>query len=423
MARVWRVSVRLSVAPHRPHLSTIRPEALTGSWTALVPRLNPNTLPLPTVWPRAEPARVGRCVLLALLAHVWLVLTLGNAPGGTARPGEGVWGAVNVTLRGPATPAALDLPTPPEPAVATGPVGLAETPRWGGAVRSQTAPEPLPEAGAAQLGTWSPLPAPATAEPALSPLPRAPALQPVLPAGPLPEPGRVVEARAAAPLPTPPVERSLASSLARPAAPVAAVPAAALPSTADPAPVLGRLPELSAPAAAPLRAPREAPPPTVAPVAALPATAAPAAPVLLAETPAAALKSLVAAPQPAAVLPPAVAAPMAAPMAAPAAAAVGTTDAGTRLGHDVAGAPALAASAPPRLNLQLARPRGGEISRGMAGGVLAVLPRPPEVDDKLGQQIAKTAKADCRSAYAGAGLLAVVPLAAEALRKDGSCRW
>jgi hypothetical protein len=101
----------------------------------------------------------------------------------------------------------------------------------------------------------------------------------------------------------------------------------------------------------------------------------------------------------------------------------GTADAGTRLGHDVAGAPALPASAPARLNLQLARPRGGELSRGLGGGVLAVLPRPPEVEDKLGQQIAKTAKADCRSAYAGAGLLAVVPLALEAVRKDGGCKW
>jgi hypothetical protein len=98
-------------------------------------------------------------------------------------------------------------------------------------------------------------------------------------------------------------------------------------------------------------------------------------------------------------------------------------DAGTRLGHDVAGAPALPASAPPRLNLQLARPRGGELSRGLGGGVLAVLPRLPEVDTKLGQEIAKTAKPDCREAYAGAGLLAVVPLAVEALRKDSSCKW
>jgi hypothetical protein len=424
--------------------------------------VNPNTLLLPTVWPRAEPTTVARCVLLALLAHVWLVLTLGNAPGGTAQPGEGVWGAVNVTLRGPATTGAVDLPTPPEPAVATGPVGLAETPRWGGAVRSQTTPEAPPEPGAAQLGQWAsmpaPAPAPAAAEPALTPLPRAPLLQPAFPAGPLPEPGRVVEERAVAP----PPERTLASSLTRPLAPSAPV-APALSAMAPITPLPSRLPELAAPAAAPLMAPRAAPPPSTAPVAALPSTQPAAAPVVVAGPAPPALSSLVTPVAPAAALPPASpvppatasalspsitppipAAPALAPAMAPTVAAAsvlppapspvatglpsggaptGLADAGTRLGHDVAGAPALAASAPPRLNLQLARPRGGEISRGLGGGVLAVLPRPPELDDKLGQQIAKTAKVDCRSAYAGAGLLAVVPLVAEALRKDANCKW
>jgi Meckel syndrome type 1 protein len=404
--------------------------------------VNPNTLLLPTVWPRAEPTTVARCVLLAMLAHVWLVLTLGNAPGGTAQPGEGVWGAVNVTLRGPATPGAVDLPTPPEPAVATGPVGLAETPRWGGAVRSQTAPEVPPEPGAAQLGRWAPLPAPApAAEPALTPLPRAPVLQPAFPAGPLPEPGRVLEERAV----PPPPERTMASSLTRPLAPTAPL-APALSAMAPIAPLPGRLPDLAAPAAAPLMAPRAAPPPPTAPVAALPSTQPAAAPVVVTGPAPPALSSLVApvAPvAPAVALSPAVPAAAAAvaapavaaasvlpPAASPVTAALpsggapaGLADAGTRLGHDVAGAPALPASAPPRLNLQLARQRGGEISRGLGGGVLAVLPRPPEVDDKLGQQIAKTAKVDCRSAYAGAGVLAVVPLVAESLRKDSSCKW
>ncbi len=416
----WGAAVRRDGTPTTVPERTIRPEAV-----------NPNTLLLPHVWPRAEATTVNRCVLLALLAHVWLVLTLGNAPGGTAQPGEGVWGAVNVTLRGAETPGAQDAPTPPEPAVATGPVGVAETPRWGGAVRAPAASEPPPEPGAAQLGTWAPLPAPVVAEPALTPLSVAPALRSTLPAGPLPDPGRVVEERAAAP-----VERTVATRLA----PAAAADATALPS-ALPAPVLGRLPELSAPAAAPLMAPRPAPPPPAAPVAALPPAEPAALPAAVAALPAVALKSLLAAPPPVAALPQVAAAPSpvapAAPVLPPAFSAmnpvaaglpsggapVAAADAGTRLGHDVAGAPALPASAPPRLNLQLARPRGGELSRGLGGGVLAVLPRPPEVDDKLGQQIAKTAKGDCRSAYAGAGLLAVVPLVVEAVRKEGGCKW
>ena len=456
--------------------------------------MNPNTLLLPHVWPRAEPADVAHCAMLAVLVHVWLVLSLGNAPGGTARPGEGVWGAVNVTLRGPQTPGAADLPTPPKPAVATGPVGQAETPRWGGAVRAQTAPELPAEPGAAQLGDWAPLPAAAEPQPALAPPPRAPALRSTLPTGPLPEPGRVVEERAVAPLPVPvpvsmpalpttpapapalapvpvpvpvlapavatptpmpvpqpPPERSLASSLSRRAS-AAAAEAQALPTTASavPAPTLARLPDLTAPSAGPLMAPRVAPPMPSAPVAALPSTPPLAVPYAAADLPPAALKNLVAAPQSVAALPRSLAAPttvtqpVAAALLPPAVAATspinppinpltaslptgvapaGTADAGSRLGHDVAGAPALPASAPPRLNLQLARPRGGEISRGLGGGVLAVLPRPPEVDDKLGQQIAKSAKVDCRSAYAAAGLLAVVPLAVEALRKDSTCRW
>ena len=77
----------------------------------------------------------------------------------------------------------------------------------------------------------------------------------------------------------------------------------------------------------------------------------------------------------------------------------------------------------PRLNLELSRPRGGELSRGSSRGVLPVLPRPPELDDKLARDIEKAAKIDCRKAYAGAGLLAGVPLAADALGKAGGCKW
>ena len=93
------------------------------------------------------------------------------------------------------------------------------------------------------------------------------------------------------------------------------------------------------------------------------------------------------------------------------------------MGQDVATPAASTASTLPRLNLQGARPRGGELSRWRSPGALPLLPRPPEVDDKLGREIQKAAKADCRTAYSGAGLLAVVPLAVDALRKAGGCRW
>ncbi len=78
---------------------------------------------------------------------------------------------------------------------------------------------------------------------------------------------------------------------------------------------------------------------------------------------------------------------------------------------------------PPRLNLELARPRGGELSRFASPGALQLLPRPPELPDKLGREIEKAARPDCRTAHAGAGLLAVVPLAVDALRKEGGCKW
>jgi hypothetical protein len=97
-------------------------------------------------------------------------------------------------------------------------------------------------------------------------------------------------------------------------------------------------------------------------------------------------------------------------------------DAGARLGHDIATAPSAPASAP-RLNLDLVRPRGGELSRFSAPGVLQMLPRPPELPDKLARDIEKSGKADCRTAHSGAGLLAVIPLAVDAVRKDSGCKW
>jgi hypothetical protein len=101
--------------------------------------------------------------------------------------------------------------------------------------------------------------------------------------------------------------------------------------------------------------------------------------------------------------------------------ATGAPDAGARAGRDVATPAAQAASAP-RLNLDLARPRGGEISRQSSRGVLPLMPRPPEIKSRLAEDIEKAARADCRTAHSGAGLLAVGPLVADALRGKG-CKW
>ena len=52
-----------------------------------------------------------------------------------------------------------------------------------------------------------------------------------------------------------------------------------------------------------------------------------------------------------------------------------------------------------------------------------MLPRPPEQKSKLAIEIELSGKADCRTAYSGLGPLAVVPLALDALKKDGGCKW
>jgi hypothetical protein len=185
---------------------------------------------------------------------------------------------------------------------------------------------------------------------------------------------------------------------------MASLPGAALPGTLPsltaplaerPAPAVDRAP----PAAPVLRQLGAAVPATPAPQPALPGeellTAAPAPPGLPATR------------------------PLAARVASPA--GPSAPDAGPQRGHDVATAPSVPASSP-RLNLDLPRLRGGELSRYGTSGVLPVLPRPPELPDKLGREIEKTAKSDCRTAYGGLGLLAVVPLAVDAVRKDG-CKW
>ncbi len=399
-----------------------------------MPLTAPWMLPAPAAAPRAPPDPLARCLLLALLLHVWLVLLLGSAPGGTAQPGQGHWGALNVTLRGAAVPGASTEPSPP--VLPGGSAGQATQPRWGGAVRQADSPNRA-EPGAARLGAWDERPppveplAPRLASPLQgqpAPLARAPGLDRLAPLSPAPV--RLPEAPAA----LPPL-----AGLSR----LAALPAAATP----PQPTLGAIhpagPVHAAPLAAPVTVPRALPAPAFA------AAPLPAADVAVPEEPALRRidRALPAAPplQPAqAALPrPEPLAPMPAPVAASLAASpaaspavspavlgpplpglAGTApDAGPRVGHDVATPPSNTASAPPRLNLELARPRGGELSRGSALGALPVLPRPPEMPDKLARDIEKAARRDCSNAYSGAGLLAPIPLVVDALRKDGGCKW
>lgn len=94
-------------------------------------------------------------------------------------------------------------------------------------------------------------------------------------------------------------------------------------------------------------------------------------------------------------------------------------DAEARAG--VAALPAPAASAPRPLNLELGRWRSADagppsVARQVAGLQTRTEPEP------LAGAIEKTGREDCTRAYAGAGLLAVVPLVLDALRGTG-CKW
>jgi Meckel syndrome type 1 protein len=94
-----------------------------------------------------------RCLLLAVLLHVWLALMIGTQPGVEAL-GQGAWGSLRVTLLGPSG-------TTPEGEAGTettqwrddGPLGQGPSPRYGGQVRREAAPADSGP-GAQNLGRW-----------------------------------------------------------------------------------------------------------------------------------------------------------------------------------------------------------------------------------------------------------------------------
>jgi Meckel syndrome type 1 protein len=450
-----------------------------------------------------DPRLLQRCLVLAALLHVWLVLVFGNATG-TAAPGQGVWGSLTVKLLGksggePGAP-------PGEPAPErrdNGAPGSHAQQRQGGQARPAE-PPPTAETGAAELGRWNPreVPPEAARTEEVSPAPPSTAtLQ-------LPEGFRPVEreqfappARPAPPLPAPELPSTAvgrletrpdaaltplapAASLRAPARPaeLAALPAElpapvnrldaapALPATALPrpaelraAPAAVAQPEsdaalpapvqrLEAPATegtavTPLARPSElrTPGPDAAARTALPSTQDLPAPVRRLESAdgASSVAPLQAAPSPraapaapgASALPelsgalpgqvsapagPARGDPNANPYAAPKASA-GSPEAGSRLGQDLAVPPSAAASAP-RAPLNLSLPRSGDIASRRGPGLVDLLPQPPERKSKLEQSIEDAANKDCRKAYANTGILAVVPLAVDAVRGKG-CKW
>jgi hypothetical protein len=86
-----------------------------------------------------------------------------------------------------------------------------------------------------------------------------------------------------------------------------------------------------------------------------------------------------------------------------------------------AASPEPGASAP--LNLDL---HGGGFGPGLnrsRSGLVPLVPGPPDdTKNKLGKEIDKASRADCKDAYASAGILAVLPLAKDAATGKG-CKW
>jgi len=432
--------------------------------------VTPTALQPPWTPQPGAPTRLHQCLLLAALLHGLALLMLGSAPGGSAQPGQGVWGRFNVRLMGTPDRAADAQPAANVAADAySGPRGQASQQRWGGQVRDAAdAAQNHPQAGAARLGEWQarrvdgpvapPAPAPTavTADSAETsggapavPLPAPPATPAAPPPGtsvtptptptPAPMPVPAVATAAAAPALTMPA----LPTMNLPALPAPSLPsAAAMPTPARPVLIAPPAPAVVPPAPpepgtklavhaapAPPAAPAVTPTPTPTPTPPPPPTPtptpamAPAPEPVPATTPtpnfaSATTPSAKAEPKAAIAAQAAGAAAASRPAAAPAGAA---PDAGARVGHDVATAASLPASAT-RLNLELVRPRGGELSGRRSAGVLAVMPRPPELPDKLAKDIERSVRADCRNAHADKGLLAIPALAADAL-KDNGCRW
>jgi hypothetical protein len=79
----------------------------------------------------------------------------------------------------------------------------------------------------------------------------------------------------------------------------------------------------------------------------------------------------------------------------------------------------------PRIDLEAAKARARQIAReGTGNRALLPFPMPPAPERKTREQIAieKAWKPDCKDAYKGMGLLAVVPLIANEFG-EGTCRW
>jgi hypothetical protein len=361
--------------------------------------------PLPPKWePRrgaTRPPPLAEFVFLSVLLHALAILLFG-APGGGTREGRALWGTLDVVI-----------------------------------TRAVPRPEPVPERPA-------PAPHPAVVPPAVvAPAPPAPAAAPVDVPYSFPplldriaSPERTVE-MAPVPQVPPPTELQAVAPSPAPAVPPAEPAPEAPPAVAEMPPVPAPLPFLAPQAAAPaMLAPPTvealAPPiPVEAPAPPIPAPLLEPLPLLEPRTslqPMAESPTLEVPPEPApsvaapaAVAPPAEAARIDPPRA-PAAQESSPFRARAPSARDDASG--YDPTAPP-LDAEALRKRAGELAReGVGNRALLAFPMPPVParKSKLEAAIENARKPDCKTAYQGLGLAAIVPLIANEFG-EGTCRW
>ena len=427
---------------------------------------------------RHSPVQVGsptlvQFVLLSMLLHALLIVLLGTATSGGARRGDGWWGPLDVTLRpmSPERGAGFTL----APGAETILPGAALLRRLGGAAPAPVAmpqdkaatpvapPEPTRAAPAVPAPASSEVreavpdvsltPRPTSVEslprldrnapeevdkPLVSPTPVPPSVSP-----PVPE-SEIAPREFSMPMMAP-LEPVAPARIDRQFAPPVELRPREIPVAPRPPPVEPKPQEKVAPSPVEMQPHEEAPP---APVEMKPREVAAPTPI---ETiaPAKIERELAPAIQPSPRSAPVEIAPSgerAAPAAAPGRSA--STPARTetpgggelpRLRYDApdvdeevfrsrrdGAVPAPEPGAAAGITGESLRKRAREIAREGSGtsGVLNLVPPPPpqERRDTLAEGIAKAAKPDCRTAYAGMGLLAVVPLVASTVG-NGGCRW
>ncbi len=411
----------------------------------------PSPLSPPPGWNRRALARppLWEFVLLSMLLHA-LAIALFGAPSGGSRQGHAMWGSLTVVLRGAApeeTPTLKIDRTIPQLAPVARPRPQARPRRALGPPK----PAPVPAAPESPPPVEAPVSKPPVVPPLLdrieapdaqSPpplevpppteeqtptpleaLPPAPAPTPVAPApveeAPVPAPA-VEQAPAspppveAAPVPAAPAQASPIETPALPEPEVIATPPVQetpLPTSTLPVPDVSAAPPVAKAPEKPPQAeqtlkPSEIPTPVVPPQAAPATIEPPAATTIEPAAPAA--------PAPATTAPPAPAPPAPAPSPPEEAPSL------FRRG----GEEPPRATKPP-LDLDTIRDRVGEITRegsGQAAILAFPMPPVPPRKSKLEQAIENARKPDCRTAYQGLGLAAVVPLIANQFG-EGTCRW